>query len=215
MSFMRVAWSIFILLILTQVCLAMDPVSWSVSPSGLPAQTTVGNSYSVTYTLTNNLPHAVPIHVSAIYSGGSFVLTDGCNTSLAAKNHPKSSCLMVLQFQPKAPGVSSAALAMNYHNNIVPLPLLSSTTSKSIETIQGIITQALPAITYIGSTYPIQFTFVNHGVTPITAKSVILIGFTPTSNNCSKPIAVNGRCQVFGSFSPTEIGQATLGATYN
>src|SRR5579862_3303784 len=77
---------------------AKDPISWTISPSsGFPSQTTKGNIYTVTYTLTNNLPFAVPLSVSDAFNGGKFSLTNGCNTTL----QPNGTCQVTLSLQPE------------------------------------------------------------------------------------------------------------------
>lgn len=201
----------------------MDPVGWSLNPSsGFPAQTTVGNSYSVVYTFTNHLPQPVPLTVTATYTGGQFSIHNECIASspLAAKGQPNSSCIVAIQYLPNKPGSASVHLVMNYHNNVVPLPILSTITTGASTTtpIQGYVSQALPAITYTGNTYPVSFTYVNNGTTPITATAVTVSGFSPTSNTCSSPLAIpgsGGQCTVIGSFSPVTVGgPITFSVTY-
>lgn len=194
--------------------LSKDPVSWSIFPaSGLPAQTKIGSSYVVTYTLTNNIPLPVPLSISGLYNGGKFSIITTCNTTL----QPNQSCQVSLGFQPIRAGVHNATVVMNYHRNRVPLPQLVSTTADIITNanVTGHITIPLPSVTYLGVTYPMTFTFINNSQTPVATSSVIASGFTPTSNGCAGSIPAFSSCDVSGSFTPTAVGQYTFGVTYN
>jgi len=193
--------------------LGKDPISWSLSPSsGFPAQSSIGSSYAVAYTMTNNLPLAVPLTVSAAYNGGKFSLLNNCNTTLK----PKGTCTVNLRFQPVTARAHSAVITLAYNRNRVPLPQLSST-SVSQETanrISGIVSTPLPAASNVGSTYPVTFTFVNNGNTGVATTAVNIVGFTPTSNSCSVSIAEHSNCSVNGNYTPGGTGTATLSVTY-
>lgn len=194
-----------------------NPVNWSISPAtGLPANTTVGSSYAVTYTISNNLPFAVPLTVTGDYTGGTFSLANGCNTTLAAKNQANSSCLVHLSFQPIKAGTNTAQIILAYHRNRVPLTLLTTTATSgtTVDNISGHVTIPLPAVTYTGVSYPVEFSYVNTGTATVTATAVNASGFTP-STNCNAPLAPNAPpCTVTGTFTPVATGQATLSATY-
>jgi hypothetical protein len=194
-----------------------NPIAWSVSPNtGFPAQTNVGSSYAVTYTLSNNMPFASPLRVTSAYNGGTFAITNGCNRTLAAKGQPNSSCLIHISFQPIAPRVNNITLTLAYGNNRVPLPTLSSTSisGETGDKISGHVYPRLPAVTYIGSSYPVGFTFVNNGKTSVTATAVNVSGFTATTNTCTSPLVPNVPCAVTGTFTPATVGFKTLSVTY-
>jgi hypothetical protein len=202
----------------------MDPVAWTLEPpTGFPAQTTVGNSYSVVYTFTNNISHPVPLEVTIASIGSQLSIANGCNPKkpLAAKGHPDSFCTVVIQYKPTKAETASIKLTMNYHKNVVPLPTLETKATGSVTTdpIKGFVSQPLPGITYTGVTTPYQFsfTYVNQGNTDITATSVTIDGFTATSNTCSPPQQVKrdgGECVITGSFTPTTLGPVTFHVTY-
>ncbi len=208
---------IFSILFFSTVYAGKNPVDWSISPSsGFPSQTKVGSTYAVSYIMTNNLPFAVPLSITGNYTGGSFSLTNLCNTTLTAKGTAGSTCQVHLSFQPTKVGKSTAFITLAYHKNRVPLPTLSSTASsaESSDKINGQVTKPLPAITYIGTSYPVEFTFVNNGSTSVTAISVNISGFTASTNACTSALAAHSTCIVSGSFSPSQTGQNTLGVTY-
>lgn len=188
-----------------------DPIGWSLSPgTGFPSQTTVGSSYTVTYTLINNLPFAVPLSVSGAFNGGKFTMTTNCNTTLS----PQATCLVHLAFQPIKEGTSTAVITMAYHNNRVPLPQLSSTatSNETSQRIKGHVSVPLPAVTYVGVTYPLTFTFANNGDSAVTATAVNVVGFTGTG--CTGQLAAHSNCTVTGNYTPAVTGPATLSVTY-
>lgn len=192
-----------------------DPIGWSLSPpTGFPPTMTLGSSYAITYTLTNNLPFAVPLTVSANYTGGTFTVSNNCNKTLAAKNSAGSSCTVYVAYLPIKSGLSSIQLIMAYHKNRVPLPKLQFTAAVPLTDIVGHITNPLPALTYIGGDYPVTFTYTNRGITPVTPTTVNITNFTVSSNTCLTALAPNATCLISGIFSPSALGPATLGTTY-
>lgn len=111
-----------------------DPVGWQrfISSGGtnFPASSAVGDNYSATYTLTNNLPYPVFLKpITKTTTGATFSFNDSCsNTTLA----PQATCTVIVGFEATQSGTNSALLTINYHNNVVPLqPALSTTSSGS------------------------------------------------------------------------------------
>lgn len=207
----------FCLLFSTSIFAGTNPIGWSLSPgSGFPAQTKVGSSYAVSYTMTNNLPFAVPLTITPSYTGGAFTLTNGCNRTLAAKGQPGSTCLVHIGLQPLKAGKHIAQITLDYHRNRVPLPALSTeSTGASTSDIVGHITTPLPAVTYTGVSYPVEFSFANISSSSITATAVNVNGFTANTNTCTSPLAPNSPpCTVSGNFAPSSTGSATLSVTY-
>jgi hypothetical protein len=190
-----------------------NPIGWSISPStGFPSQTNIGSSYAVTYTMTNNLPFAVPLTVSGAYQGGKFSMTNGCNTTL----QPNGTCQVHLFLQPIKTGANNAVVTLAYHKNRVPLTTLSSTaiSQETNDRIKGHVSTPLPAPIYVGVSYTVAFTFVNNGNTSVTATSVDVSGFTATANTCTSALAAHSSCSVSGTYTPSAAGQVTLGVTY-
>lgn len=211
---------------LTANAFAQDPIAWTKEGS-FPSQTSVGNSYRVSYTLTNTLPKPVPLNITGNFNGSAFSISSGCDTILAPKNQPNSSCLVHVQFRPNHSGERFFQLVMHYHHNVVPLPALTTTVTGQGETtpIKGYVTQALPAVAYTGIAYPVTFTYINTGSLPVTPTSVTvssLSGFVVTGNTCvvppNSPIAAyTGTCTITGTFTPGTglIGQQiTLSTDY-
>ena len=133
------------LLLVGNVYASMNPVSWQLSPaSGFPAQTQVGNSYSVTYTLTNNLPVPLPITVTKTYTGNTITIDDGCSNHTLAANG--GICTIYAGIQPARTGVHTLQFTMQYGYNKVQLPALSTTAipNATSDNIEGYVTTPLP-----------------------------------------------------------------------
>ncbi|MBV8803108.1 MAG: Thaumatin domain-containing protein [Gammaproteobacteria bacterium] len=195
-----------------------NPISWSLSPvSGFPAETDVGSTYVVTYTLTNNMPFASPLSITRAYTGGNYVVTNECNGTLAPKGQPYSSCLIHIALQPIGARQNAITLTMAYGNNRVPLPTLTTTSIAHIteENIVGHVTSPLPAVTYTGDSYTVAFSFVNDGTLPVTATSININGFTATTNTCTGTLAPTASpCVVSGTYTPSATGLTVLSVTY-
>lgn len=205
------------LLLALQVYAGTDPIGWSVSPAGgFPATVKTGSVYSVTYTISNNLPFSVPLTVRAEHVGGTYSITNGCNKTLAAKDQSGSTCQVYISFQPVGVGTHKVRLILAYHRNRVPLPWTESSggSNVTVEKIEGHITTPLPGVTYTGTGYPMTFTFVNNGTASVTATAVNVTGFTPSANDCASVISPYSTCAVTGTFTPATDGKTTFGVTY-
>ena len=197
---------------------AQNPIQPTLTPStGIPSTTQVGETYIVTYSLKNNLANPEPLKKVLINTtGAGFTTTDTCsNTTLAASG--ASTCLITIKFQPTAAGNASAQLILQYDNNVVPLPALN-TTVKAASTgtqITGVVTSPLPSTTSSGTSYQVQFTYVNNGSTSVTATSVPVMGdMTNVTNNCTAALAPNATCTVTGTLALNTAGAAKVGVTY-
>jgi len=196
-----------------------NPIGFALTPTtGIPASTQTGNSYTVLYTLTNNLPFAKKISaVTDTIKSIGFSVTDNCSgQTLAAYN---GSCFVHIIFQPAQIGAASLQLQIHYDKNVVPLPTLSTTVTSSATTdISGVTSTTLPADTTVGTGYPVVFTFSNIGSTDVTASSVTLTGdtgdFVISSNNCTSVINANKTCAISGIFTPSTAGSKSIGETY-
>ncbi|MEO8402125.1 MAG: thaumatin family protein [Gammaproteobacteria bacterium] len=192
---------------------AKDPVGWEASPpTGFPAQTQVGNSYVVSYTLTNNVPAALPLTIGKSYAGNILAVEDTCNKTIPANG----TCMIHVGLQPAQVGPHSAKVTIEYGHTRVSLPGLTTNaiSAKTTEKIDGFVTQPLPPQVEIGTSYPVIFSFINDGNVSVTTTSVTASGFTPTLNTCAVTIPANSSCTVQGMFVPTVVGHATLGVTY-
>jgi hypothetical protein len=194
---------------------ASDPISWAMTPAtGIPANTQVGSSYNVTYRFTNNLPFAIPFTAIAVSEGGTFTVANGCiGNTLAPKNQPNSQCTVAVALQPIQARTNSINLTMVYAKDRVPLPKLSTVSSSNATTdnVSGHVSIPLPAVTFVGTSYPVSFNFINSGSQLVTATAVNVTGFTPTLNTCLTPLTT---CTIQGNYTPTTAGAVTLGATY-
>jgi hypothetical protein len=209
---------LFCQLIALSVYAGTNPIGWSLNPSGgFPAQTVVGSTYVVTYTLTNNVPFAMPVTVTHSDVGGNFTVANDCNRTLAAKGLPNNSCKFTVTLQPIGARKNSITPILAYGRNRVPLPTLSSTSisNESSGKISGHVTSPLHPVSYVGSNYTVTFQFVNNGTATVTATQVNVTGFTASINTCTGQLNPGGApCTVSGTFTPATEGFATLGVTY-
>lgn len=195
-----------------------NPVSFSLTPStGLPSTTSVGSSYSVHYTMTNNLPFNLKMkQTTHTHSGIGFSVTDNCNGVTLS---PNGTCNVDVTFLPTKAEAANIQLSLHYDNNAVPLPTLSTTAQGSSTTeVTGNVTQALPGTTIVNTGYSVGFQFTNISSSSVTASSVNITGdsgnFVSSTNTCTSAVAANHSCTVSGTYTPTSTGQKTLGVTY-
>ena len=178
----------------------------------IPAQSTVGHSYTAAYRLNNNLSNPVPLRIQLKFTGSAFSVSSGCDTTLGAKGQANDSCLLQVQYRPHSAGVKSAQITMIYWNDVVPItPALVSTASgqETTGSVKGYVTAALPSVAYVGNTYPVAFTYINTSataVTPTIPPTVTGSGvgfFTQDTNTCNIPLAAyTGQCSITGTFTP-------------
>lgn len=195
-----------------------NPISYTLNPTtGIPSTTSIGSSYSVIYTLTNNLPFAEPLkQILKTTRGIGFSVNDNCsNTTLAANG---GTCNIDIRFQPVQVETASVQLTLQYDKNVVPLPALSTNVQDPSTTeISGVVTSALPADTTVGTGYPVKFTFINDSGASITASSTTLTGDTGDLSNivngCNS--AFTTFCDITATFTPSSAGSLTVGATFS
>ena len=201
-----------------------NPIGYSLTPStGFPATTQVGSSYSVAYTLTNNIPFPEPLGtIASIIVGTGFTVTDQCSgNTLAASGSTGDTCQVDIRFHPSDAGAHSIQLILAYDRNRVPLPTLSTTSSGSSSgDMTGKTTEPLPASTTVNTGYHIQFTFTNEGkADSITADSITYTGdsagLTNKVNGCVDPVTPGNSCHVTATYTPSSNGENTVGASYN
>jgi hypothetical protein len=118
------------------VVAAQDPIGASLSPAaGFSVTTQIGESYTVTYKLKNNLPFPELLkQVVPTTKGSGFTIVDKCsNTTLAANG---GTCPITINFKPLNYGNSSIQLTMQYDYNVVPLRALTTTVAATPVPIQ-------------------------------------------------------------------------------
>lgn len=109
----------------------IDPIGWRITAGNIPATTTVGASYTMTYTLQSNLRKTMPTPLMisiASTPNTEFSFNDQCNGVRLA---PKASCSIIVSFQPHSSGNKSFQITMSYGVNTVPLPLRKTSSGPS------------------------------------------------------------------------------------
>ena len=133
---LKIAGLIILFAVPITVSAAQDPIGATLSPAtGFPATTKIGESYTVIYTLKNNLLFPEPLkQVVSTTKGSGFSIVDKCsNTTLSANG---GTCPITITFQPTNYGNASIQLTMQYDNNVVPLPAISTTVGATPVPIQ-------------------------------------------------------------------------------
>ncbi|MBX3709676.1 MAG: hypothetical protein KIT56_03915 [Gammaproteobacteria bacterium] len=141
----------------------LDPVGWSVSGS-LPAHTVAHLVYPpITYTFINNMPFQMvsPLFITkAPDPPGEFTFTT--DTCSGVSLMPGQTCTVAFSFLFTTPGNKSVYLAEQYGRNVVPLPVLSTTTGLGPDPlVTGAVTIPLPAAIGAGTQVPFEFTYTN------------------------------------------------------
>jgi hypothetical protein len=132
-------WAAIVSFSQISLCLAAtNPINVTLTPqTGLPTSTQVGDQYTVSYTFTNNLKHAVHIQVTESEVGAGFSSDGLCaNITLAPKGQPGSTCITYIGFNPTSAGSTNFKLTLSYHDNVIPIrPYLSTQVNSLCGTI--------------------------------------------------------------------------------
>ncbi|HAT8641114.1 TPA: thaumatin domain-containing protein [Legionella pneumophila subsp. pneumophila] len=200
-----------------------DPISWRVS-GVFPAQSSIGQTYTVTYTFTNQLPFrlakALIIERSAS-PNTEFNFNDQCSGRLLNSGE---SCEVVVALNPLIIGLKTLQLTIaGYSKDRVPLPQTSTlSTGQSLSPIVSFVMDGFPSQLTTGSFSSYKFTFTNNGAISATNLSVNISqslgtpNFTTTCNNTLTPNG--GVCEVDGTYTVTSgnpsIQQVTASLSY-
>lgn len=204
-----------------------DPIGWKLSqPLQNPVYT--GRTYSIVYTLTNQLPVALTKSLSIIKNASpanEFNYVDECSGARLAS---KASCTITVILSPKTGGVKQLQLAITgYDNNQVKLsPLLTQAAESTATEVAPTVTESLPNQMKTGDATTYSFSFMN--VNNATLNDVIVLitqsnGSTPIilSNSCMNganpgTLTSGSTCTVSGSFTPNSNAPTTqsISATF-
>lgn len=200
-----------------------DPIGWSMTGT-VPAITELNQSYSLSFTLINNLPFTMPtpLRISNNSTPANQVtMHDNCSGQKLA---PNATCDVGLVLVPTSAGHQELSVFMEYGKNKVQIPkapVKSRTLAGSASQLQGVATNGLPSAIRSNSTYVLTFTFSNIGTTPLTGVSYApkannTAGFTQTSaTNCGTTLPVGGpSCVITGTFTTSaSTGAVSVGYT--
>ncbi len=240
---LRYSMTTLLMLFVVNSFAGTNPVAWSVQPTSgfFPASTPIGTSSWAVYTLTNNLPLPATLMTSFDEQGGVFNIYQNCNQHSIA---PKASCYIIIEFAPTTAGRSSIALTYGYHNNRIPLPAITVTSTGTPPPTSGIITGSITTIPPFSLNNPTQtpvFTVTYHNSSP---EPVVVTGYagdinghnlltsSPTSvatieiitsgqlaSNCgtsNSPILLSQgqSCHISGQLTPHATGQLTVSGLF-
>lgn len=186
-----------------------DPIGWTMT-GAIPPQTQVHHTYSIHFTLTNNLPFTMPtplkISNGTVPPGESF-LSDDCS---GLKLAPGASCNVGLRFVPKTDGRKEIGIFMEYGKNKVriPQPIIISTSSgaASPSVLQGSVLSGFPTAILSSTTYTLNFQFKNTGLTTLSGLVLAVnaantSGYTQTATTCTTSLTAGQACTVTGTFT--------------
>lgn len=196
-----------------------DPIGWSASRD-LDNPAIIGRTYSVRYTLTNNLPLQLvkPLNIiKASIPASEFSYTDGCSGETLASG---ASCFVDVVFAPTTSGNKTLQLIVaGYDDNKVPLPKLTTVvngdTSPS-NSVYGNTDTSLPANVAVGSDYKYSFTFTNGTNAALSGVSVDVTQSTGTETStttCGSTLGAGKSCVVTGSYVPRASTPTTQSVT--
>lgn len=243
MDNLRSSVAIFLALFAMSSFAATDPVAWSVQPTSgfYPASTPTGTSSWAVYTLKNNLPQSVTLTTSFDEHGGPFNIYQNCNQQSIA---PKASCYIIIEFAPTAAGKSSIALTYGYHDNRIPLPTITGTSTGTPPPTPGVITGSITTIPPFSLNNPTQtptftITYLNSSPEPITVTgyagdvdgnhlltssptsvaTVEVITSGPSASDCgtsNSPIMLTQgqSCHISGKLTPHATGPLTVSGLF-
>lgn len=199
------------LLSITSHC-AIDPIGWKLNQLFQnPVYT--GRTYSVTYTLTNQLPFQLvkPLLITKNASSqNEFSYDDKCSGVRLAS---KASCTVKVILTPRTSGSKQLQLTVGgYDNNQVKLPPITARAVGTLPTgIISTVTQALPYQMSPGNSVPYSFVFTNRGKTTATQihTTITQSNGTPNiiTNTCMNgsaagTLAAGASCTIAGSYTP-------------
>lgn len=217
----RLILSTIALLIACNVYAGKDPLGWSMSGS-IPATTSLNHSYSISFTVKNNLPFTMPtpLQISNNSSPLSEVsMVDGCS---GLKLTSGQTCTVGLVLIPKSTGKKSLSIFMEYGRNKVMIPKTAVTTTTqgdATTSLQGVLLAGFPTSILSNTTYTLSFEFINNSSS--TLNSLLLAenstnspGYTQGSvTNCTS-LAPGDKCIITGTFNTsTTSGSVDVGYT--
>lgn len=213
------AW--LLLLMTTNIYAGQDPIGWSMSGS-IPATTSFNHSYTLTFTITSNLPFTMPtaLRISNNSSPtGEVEMVDDCS---GLKLTPGQSCTVGLVLTPKTSGTKLLSVFMEYGKNKVMIPITPVTTNtqgEAIPSLQGVLLAGFPIAILSNTTYTLSFEFINNtsstlGSLSLNPDSSNSAGYTQTSvTNCTS-LSPGGKCIITGTFSTAATsGTVSVGYT--
>ncbi|MFZ4077224.1 MAG: hypothetical protein ACOYKA_04480 [Legionellaceae bacterium] len=185
-----------------------NPIAWELSRPFLNPIAN-GNSDTITYQLTNQLPWALnhPLNIKKTgLPNDEFSYVDHCS---GQRLNSLETCLINITLSPLVQGNKSFQLRIGgySHNEIDLFPLTTQSFLGVRSAVVGSVEREVPAQMIVGTSYDYQFKFINTSNNIVNNPSVTM---TPTqgtlssqTNTCTTSIPVGGSCRVNGQFTPS------------
>ncbi len=213
----RSAMAAAVMVLMVNAHAGKDPIGWSQAGT-LPATAELNQSYSIEFTIVNNLPFTMPTQLKISNNSSPSNEVTMHDTCSGLKLTPNQTCTVGLVLTPKAAGTKLLSVFMEYGKNKVQIPKTPNQTQvvgAAATQLVGTVTNGLPSAILSNSTYDLTFTFSNSGSTPLTGFAFSpnagnSAGYTQTStSNCGSTLPAGGpSCVISGTFTTT----ATSGA---
>ena len=191
-----------------QILLQSQPLNVELS-SNFHNPTPVGQTDTITYKITNNLPYAMrkSLLIKNITTPRDvFTFEDGCSGKTLASH---AFCLVSITFQPNTAGTASAQISIGgYSNNEVLLPAMTAIGFMGVRSgVVGTVDIDVPAQATLNTPHAYRYRFVNTTKQVIVNPSVSVQATNGTQSitytNCNSPISVGASCTVTGQYTPT------------
>ena len=181
----------------------------------------VGQSYNVTYTITNNTGGSMPIDSIFLAPGSSFPTGSATKPIDNCSGHTlenKGICTWSIRLNPETTGSQTFNLHVNYGEGAYEnIPLAEFTGTGINATVTDTEYTPLPTVTNVGISYPVVIQFQNHTGAPLDKLSYtesLPDGMNVKSFNCASPLPIAGTCSFQAQFTPSEESTYILSLTY-
>ncbi len=198
-----------------------DPIGWSQSGS-VPATTQLNHSYSVNFTITNNLPFIMATRLDVANNSSPLSEVNMVDSCSGLRLTAGQACSVGLVLIPKTAGTKNLSIFMEYGNNKVQIPvsvISTNTLAAGSSILQGDVLIGFPSAILSSTTYPLKFTFTNNGSTTLSnlvlaQKSGNTAGFAQGSTTNCTSLSPGAQCVITGSFiTSATSGVASVGYT--
>jgi hypothetical protein len=153
----------------------------------------------VTVTASGN----TPLKISSVTVGGDFGTTNDCPASLPVA----SFCTITLWFTPSVAGARSATLTITSNATGSPHTIALSGNGYGVAGFTTAGNLTFPQTVLGAGAGPNTFTLTSNGTASLIVSSITSL--TPefgVTTDCSAPVPANSACNIFVTFSPTDIG---------
>lgn len=176
----------------------------------LPSTMTPGEQAPYAFRFTN-IGSATATTVHAISTVPGFA--SSCGTQLQPTHHCDVSGTFTAASAPQYPSDQGVTGTFYFAEGSPVSETTLTTVSPPTSGIVGVVTEGLPAHTYVNTNYTVIFTFTNYEPGPVTFTQSLSVPHTsPGPNNCGTSLGLGGSCSMQFTFNSNVTGSFTLTA---